>query len=311
MNIIIKDYIEEKILNEYKPGGFILFNSNISDFNNTKKFIKDIQSINGNNMFIGIDQEGGSVQRLGSNVGFKKIPAASLINDKEDAYLLGKEVGMELFSIGVNMNMAPVMDIWSNPENIVMMNRTYGSDPYEVSEKALSFAKGLKEVKIIPVVKHFPGHGATKQDSHYFLPVINVPMNKIEDEDMYPFSQIISNGADAILVGHLLIPKVTGIYPASLSRKFICKYIRKKFKYNGLIITDDLKMRAIKLFYGAELAVKKAFEAGNDIIVFRFNKEEEKRVLDNIFNLVKSGKIKENRINRSVNRILKVKKKKI
>ena len=161
----------EKILNEYKPGGFILFNSNISDFNNTKKFIKDIQSINENNMFIGIDQEGGSVQRLGSNVGFEKIPAASLINDKEEAYLLGKEVGMELFSIGVNMNMAPVMDIWSNIKNIVMMNRTYGSDPYEVSEKALSFAKGLKEVKIIPVVKHFPGHGSTNVNSHIDLPI--------------------------------------------------------------------------------------------------------------------------------------------
>ena len=161
----------EKILNEYKPGGFILFNSNISDFNNTKKFIKDIQSINENNMFIGIDQEGGSVQRLGSNVGFKKIPAASLINDKEEAYLLGKEVGMELFSIGVNMNMAPVMDIWSNIKNIVMMNRTYGSDPYEVSDKALSFVRGLKEVKIIPVVKHFPGHGSTNVNSHIDLPI--------------------------------------------------------------------------------------------------------------------------------------------
>ena len=161
----------EKLLTEYKPGGFILFNSNISDFNNTKKFIKDIQSINENNMFIGIDQEGGSVQRLGSNVGFEKIPAASLINDKKEAYLLGKEVGMELFSIGVNMNMAPVMDIWSNIKNIVMMNRTYGSDPYEVSEKALSFAKGLKEVKIIPVVKHFPGHGSTNVNSHIDLPI--------------------------------------------------------------------------------------------------------------------------------------------
>ena len=134
-------------------------------------------------------------------------------------------------------------------------------------------------------------------------------MKKIEDEDVYPFSQAIQNGADAILVGHLLIPKVTGIYPASLSRKFICKYIRKKFRYNRLIITDDLKMRAIKLFYGPDLAVRKAFEAGNDIIVFRFNKDEEQRVLNNIVQLVESGKIKENRIDRSVNRIIEIKEK--
>ena len=94
-----------------------------------------------------------------------------------------------------------------------------------------------------------------------------------------------------------------------MSRKFICKYIRKKFRYNRLIITDDLKMRAIKLFYGPDLAVRKAFEAGNDIIVFRFNKDEEQRVLNNIVQLVESGKIKENRIDRSVNRIIEIKEK--
>ena len=180
--------------------------------------------------------------------------------------------GEILHKSGFNLNFAPVLDLKRYNKQTVIGDRSYSEDKEVVAKCGIATMQELQKNNIISVAKHFPGHGATKQDSHYFLPVINVPMNKIEDEDMYPFSQIISNGADAILVGHLLIPKVTDVYPASLSRKFICKYIRKKFKYKGLIVTDDLKMRAIKLFYGAELAVKKAFEAGNDIIVFRFNK---------------------------------------
>ena len=124
-----------------------------------------------------------------------------------------------------------------------------------------------------------------------------------------PIEQAIKNGADAVLVGHLLITNVTGVFPASLSRRFITKYLRVKYRYKGLIITDDLKMRAIKFMYGPSLAVRKAFEAGNDIIVFRFNKDEEKSVLDKIINLTTVGKIKESRINRSVKRIIQIKQK--
>ena len=169
--------------------------------------------------------------------------------------------------------------------------------------------KELQKQCIIPVIKHFPGHGATKRDSHYLLPIVNSNIEDLEKEDMYPFKQAIKEGADALLVGHLLIKKATGIYPASLSRNFITNYIRKKYRFRGLIITDDLKMKAIKLLYGPNLAVEKAFKAGNDIIVFRFNSSEEKRVIDKITNLVKKGKIKENQINRSVRRILKIKEK--
>lgn len=167
----------------------------------------------------------------------------------------------------------------------------------------------MQKQGVISVIKHFPGHGATQQDSHHMLPIINKKIEQLEKEDMYPFEQAIRNGADAILVGHLLIRNVTGIYPASLSRRFIARYIRKKYRYKGLIITDDLKMRAIKFIYGPDLAVRKAYEAGNDVIVFRFNKDEEIRVIERIINLTKMGKIKEARINRSIKRIIKIKEK--
>lgn len=210
---------------------------------------------------------------------------------------------------GINLNFAPVLDIKRFEDNHALGDRCYGENKEDVTKYGIVVMKKLQNKGVIPVIKHFPGHGATKQDSHAFLPVIATKMEKLEKEDMYPFEQAIKSGADAILVGHLLIKNITGIYPASLSRKFIYKYLRKKYKYNGLIVTDDLKMKAIKMIYGAERAVKKAFEAGNDIIVFRFNSAEEKRTIENIINLTKKGKIKESRINKSVKRITKLKEK--
>jgi len=207
------------------------------------------------------------------------------------------------------LNFSPVLDINRYSEQKAIGDRSFGRDKEKVAEIGISAMKELQQNKILSVIKHFPGHGATKRDSHYFLPIINKSIKKLEDEDMYPFKKAIENGADAMMVSHLVIRNITGIYPTSLSRNFITKYIRKKFRFRGLIITDDLKMRAIRFVYGTDIAVRKAFEAGNDIIVFRFGKDEEKRVINKIVNLVKQGKIKECRINRSVKRIINIKRK--
>ena len=310
------NYITDRIKNmiqNYKIGGVILYRKNFSTYQDMLKLIKELKGLNKENrvpLFIAIDQEGGRVNRMPKEL--KNLPSANVIANVGGEKLVKEAseiTGELLYKSGFNLNFAPVLDLRRYEKQKVIGDRSFGYDKEKVSECGIAVMKALQKNNIVSVVKHFPGHGATKQDSHYFLPVINIPMKKIEDEDVYPFSQAIQNGADAILVGHLLIPKVTGIYPASLSRKFICKYIRKKFRYNRLIITDDLKMRAIKLFYGPDLAVRKAFEAGNDIIVFRFNKDEEQRVLNNIVQLVESGKIKENRIDRSVNRIIEMKEK--
>ena len=173
----------------------------------------------------------------------------------------------------------------------------------------IEFMKELQKQGIISVIKHFPGHGAVSQDSHFFLPKIKIKIEQLEKEDMYPFEQAIKNGADSILMGHLVVKGVTRKIPASLSRKFITKYLRKKYHYNGLIITDDLKMRAIKLFFGVEKALKMAFEAGNDMILFRIDRGKQKQTVEQIYDLVRKGKLKESRINRSVKRIIKIKQK--
>lgn len=310
------NYITERIktmITKYKIGGIILYRKNFKTYNDMLKLIKDLKELNKQNkipLFIAIDQEGGRVNRMPKEI--KNLPPANKVAKQGGKELTAKSaniIGNMLRESGVNLNFAPVLDIKRFEDNTAIGDRCFGETKEEVAQCGIETMKALQENKIISVIKHFPGHGATKQDSHYFLPIIKSPMNKIEKEDMYPFEQAIKNGADAILVGHLLIRKITGIYPASLSRKFISRYLRKKYKYNGLVITDDLKMRAIRFIYGTDLAVRKAFEAGNDVIVFRFNKEEEKRVINQIIKLVKKRKLKESRINKSVKRIIQMKEK--
>ena len=271
------NYITERIkkmITTYKIGGIILYRKNFHTYQEMISLIKDLKQLNKSNkmpLLIAIDQEGGRVNRMPKEL--LNLPAANNIATKcgiEGVEKSAEIIGKILKESGYNINFAPVLDIKRFKNNHPIGDRCYGSNKEDVAKYGVATMKKLQEQGIISVIKHFPGHGATKQDSHYFLPIINDKMKHIEKEDMYPFEQAIKNGADAILVGHLLIRNVTGIYPASLSREFITKYIRKKYKYKGLVIADDLKMKAIKFIYGAHLAIRKAFEAGNDIIIFRF-----------------------------------------
>lgn len=311
------NYITDRIkqmITKYKIGGLILYRKNFNTYEDMLKLIQELKDLNKDNkipLFIAIDQEGGRVNRMPKEI--KNLPSANKIaktNNENIVKNAANITGRILKQSGFNMNFSPVLDIKNfESKNHVIGDRSFGDSKEEVAKFGTTTMKELQKNNVLSVIKHFPGHGATRQDSHYFLPILNKPIKDLEKEDIYPFEQAIKAGADAILVGHLLIKNATGIYPASLSRKFIYKYLRKKYKYNGLVITDDLKMRAIKFIYGAEIAVTKAFEAGNDIIVFRFNKDEEKRVIEKITNLVRKGKIRESRINRSVKRIIKIKEK--
>ena len=308
----ITDRIKDMIL-KYKIGGIILYRKNFNTYQDMLKLIKNLKDLNRKNkipLFIAIDQEGGRVNRMPREI--KNLPSANQIaitGGEELVRASANITGQILRKSGFNLNFSPVLDIKRFENNHAIGDRSFGSDKEEVAKFGITAMKELQKNKVISAIKHFPGHGATKQDSHNFLPVINEKIEKLEKEDMYPFEQAIKNGADVVLVGHLLIKNITGIYPASLSRKFIAKYLRMKYRYNGVIITDDLKMKAIKVLYGTKLSVRKAFEAGNDIIVFRYNSKKEVEVIEQIMSLVKKGKIKENRINKSVKRIIDLKNK--
>lgn len=306
----ITDRLKNLILN-YKIGGIILYRKNFSTYQDLVKLIEDIKLLNGKNklpLFITVDQEGGRVNRMPKEI--KNLPPANVIADTKDLEVVKESAditGKILKQTGFNMNFAPVLDIKRFNNKHAIGDRCFGDNKEDVIKFGIPTMKKLQENNIISVIKHFPGHGATKKDSHYILPKIK-GIKLLENEDIKPFEYAILEGVDAIMIGHIRINNLTGIYPASLSRKFI-KYLRIKYKYNNLVITDDLKMKAVKNIYGSKKSVRKAFEAGNDIIVFRYNQNEEINAINNIINLTKLGKIKESRINKSVNRIIKIKEK--
>ncbi len=301
------------LIQDYKVGGLILYRKNFSTYEQMITLIKQLRELNRVNkipLFIAIDQEGGRVNRMPQEI--LNLPSAHLIANKmglDGVKKSGEIIGKILRKNGFNLNFAPVLDIKRFEDSHGIGDRCYGDNKDDVTKYGVAFMKELQKQGIVSVIKHFPGHGATKKDSHFFLPKIKDNIKKLQQEDMYPFGQAVANGADSVLVGHLVIKNETKKLPASLSRRFITKYLRKEYRYRGLIITDDLKMGAISLFYGTNSAVKKAFGAGNDIVVFRFTPEKEMKIINEIKDLVIKGNLKENRINKSVKRIINIKQK--
>lgn len=301
----------EEIIEKYKVGGILLYRKNYhQNYEKMINLVNKIKTLNQKNkipIFISIDQEGGRVNRTPKE--FKNLPSANKLMKKsgEEDFVkrAGEITGEVLHELGINMDFAPVLDIKRFSDNHAIGDRAYSENIEEVSKYGIEYMQALQKNGVISVVKHFPGHGATKTDSHIRLPKIEEEIETLEKEDMQPFKKAIECKVDGILMGHLKISKVTGNLPASMSKRFITKYIRKKYRYNGLVITDDVRMKGVRIRYGKNNAIKKAFLAYNDMIIFKYDNDI--RVIDKIIKLAKEDKLKMKRINKSVMRILKVK----
>ncbi|MBQ3409132.1 MAG: glycoside hydrolase family 3 protein [Clostridia bacterium] len=303
----INDRIKKLILN-YKVGGVILYRKNFKTYMDMLKIIHDLKELNASNkvpLFIAIDQEGGRVNRMPPEIhnikNALKLSRARNLNVIREAADI---TGTILEESGYNMKLSPVLDVLCKNTSEAIGNRCFGDNPEDVSEYGIQTMCQLQKHKIISVIKHFPGQGFAKFDSHYVLPRIK----QIDQKQIKPFVDAIEHGADAMMVGHMVIKRMNLFTPASLSKKVI-KEIRLKYNFKGLIMTDDLKMRAVRYLYGTKRSVKKAFLAGNDIILFRFKKADEDKSIRYIQRLVRIGKISEQRINQSVIRILDMKEK--
>lgn len=301
-------------LEEVKPGGFILFKENFTSYEKSLDLIKNIKESSKIPMFIGIDQEGGTVQRLYklSDCSASKIPNMYDVGKTEDENLaadVARVLAEELRVFGINLDFAPSLDVFSNPLNTVIGKRAFGSNSTIVSKMGLAFGKSLEKNGIIPVYKHFPGHGDTSADSHYSLPVINKSFGELENLELIPFKEAIKSGVDVIMVGHLALPKVTGDnVPASLSKTIITDILKNKLGFNGIVTTDAVNMGALTKNYTESEIYEMSINAGVDVILMPNNPIKAK---DIIVNLVENGKISEKRIDESVSKILEVKYRKI
>ena len=300
-------------LENNKPGGFILFSENFTTYDETLKLINEIKETSDIPLFISIDEEGGNVQRLLSlkdNV--TNIPNMFKVgeaNDKDLAYEVGKVIAEELRVFGINMDFAPVLDIVDSKNQSFIGSRSFGTNPSLVTDMGLSVGKGLEDNLVIPVYKHFPGHGSTIADSHYDLPVINKTKDELMERELIPFKEAIKNNADVIMIGHLAIPKLTNDKtPASLSKTLITDLLKDELNYKGLVITDALNMGAITNNYQEKEIYEMAINAGVDLLLMP---KSSSSAIKSIKESIESGKISEAKINDSVKKILTLKYKKL
>ncbi|MBO4404023.1 MAG: glycoside hydrolase family 3 protein [Treponema sp.] len=221
-------------------------------------------------LFVATDQEGGWIRHVKGDT--SDTPGNMAIGASGypiDAYYSGYYINKEIKALGINMNFAPTVDIYTNLESTVIGPRSFGSDPKNVGILGEAFAKGSMAAGVIPTAKHFPGHGDTSLDSHGKLPEIDISRDLLESRELVPFIYLIKAGIPAIMSAHLSFPQLEPDgTPASLSKKFLSGILRKELGYKGLIITDDMQMNGATLFAGSyHHAVTMAIEAGNDIVI--------------------------------------------
>lgn len=283
-------------------GGYILMGENYRTLKKTREFIEKMQSVAKTPLIITTDEEGGSVQRIQSitNIQATDIPFMWQVGQTGDvtkAETIGRVMAEEMRAIGINVDLAPDADVYSNPYNTVIGQRSFSSDPEVVSKMSFAVANGLEKNGVMAVYKHFPGHGNTATDSHSELPIIESTRAELDAVDLVPFKNAIKNDAKMIMVGHIALPNVTNDNtPASLSKKLTTDLLRNELGFKGLIVTDGLNMGALTSNYEDAEIYQMAVEAGADLLVLPTEPELAVEVI--------KENIDEKRINESVYRIL-------
>ncbi|MBQ9375396.1 MAG: fibronectin type III domain-containing protein, partial [Ruminococcus sp.] len=259
-------------IKKYNVGGVIMFANNIGTPSGITAFNKDLQKYSKTKLFIAVDEEGGSVARIANNQNFNVTHYSSMQaigNTKKSANAqnAGKAIGTYLKKYGFNLDFAPVADVNTNPNNIVIGARAFGSNPTLVSNMVKAMITGFHSAKVMTCIKHFPGHGDTKGDTHNGYVAVNKTWEQLKKCELIPFVNNLKT-TDMVMVAHITANKVTNDkLPASLSKAMITGKLRSELKYNGVVITDALAMGAISKNYKSGYASVKAIQAGADIVL--------------------------------------------
>lgn len=314
--------VDEKVLDEVrkgKVGSIILFEKNIPPQNSfvaLKKITWTYQQAAPIPLFIGIDQEGGRVNRLKDKYGFpKSITAAAMgkSTNLDSVRFYSESTAATLSGLGINVNFGPVVDLASNPNNpiIAKYGRAFSANEDSVILMAKEVIKAHHRYGVLTSLKHFPGHGSSKDDTH--LGIADVT-NTWEERELTPYRSLIDSGyADAIMTSHIVNRKLDkNGNPGTLSQDILTGILRKRLNFDGVIFTDDMQMHAITKHYGLEDAIKLAINGGVDIMTFSNNiQQSEERTVDKVHSIIRkqveSGEIKKERIDESFDRIIKLK----
>ncbi|PWB81316.1 MAG: beta-N-acetylhexosaminidase [Candidatus Methylomirabilota bacterium] len=297
-----------EFVRDLAPGGVILFGRNLGTPEEIAVLIDALQAISSTPLFVAIDQEGGKVARL--QAPFTRWPSADAVGAADSPDLtraIAASIGRELMAVGINMDMAPVLDVLTNPANPVMAGRSYGSDPRMVARHGIAFFKGLAEQGVIAVGKHFPGHGDTTVDSHLALPLVSHDLDRLSTIEFIPFVASIEADIPALMTAHLLIPALDPDRPATLSRRILTDLLRAQMSFDGLIISDDLLMQGIAESTSPGEAGVRFLEAGGDLMLICQDEAAQRQALRAVVDAVEIGRLSEERVQASYDRIARVK----
>ncbi|MDD3222330.1 MAG: glycoside hydrolase family 3 protein [Lachnospiraceae bacterium] len=298
-------------LSDYPVGGIIYFSQNIQSEEQLTDMIQATQSYSEIPLFIGVDEEGGSLVARIANSGLFDVPVVDDMatigasGDSSQAYDVGTTIGTYLSALGFNVDFAPDSDVLVNPDNTAIGVRSFGPDASVDAEMVAKVVEGLQEMGVSATLKHFPGHGATTTDSHNGAAIVDRSLDELRSTEFLPFSAGIQAGADFVMVGHLEVPQVVSDgTPASLSATMITDLLRGELGFEQIVITDSLSMEAITDYYTPDEAAVQAIQAGADMLLMP---SDFTAAYQGVLDAVNNGTISEERLNESVKRILMVK----
>lgn len=298
-----KDFIQNNNI-----GGVILFKHNYSDPGQLAELVNEIQTLRDEYpLFVSVDQEGGRVKRFQTH--FTQFPSMYEVGEKDSPKLtfeIHKLLAEELSACGVNLNYSPCCDIWTNENNKVIGDRSFGKNTDSVEKHVSAAIRGLHTGNVLACAKHFPGHGNTTKDSHYDLPYVKKSLEDIRKEEILPFIKASKSRVEFIMMAHLVVDAIDKELPCTLSQKAY-DFLRSELKYKKLIITDDMEMKAISDNYTYPEAGRIALAAGADIILYR-SFERTKEVYEGLMSDIKEQKIRKSELEEKIKRVLDCKK---
>jgi len=297
----VKELVE--LIVKEKIGGLIVFAGDVYETAHLTNFLQEKARIP---LLIAADFEWGAAMRIDGTTLFPPLMALGATDSEDLAYEMGKITAVEGRAMGIHMTYAPVVDVNINPDNPVISARSLGERPERVGKLASAFIRGCQENGMIATAKHFPGHGDTALDSHNLMPAIKADLSRLEQVELYPFSQAIRAGVEAIMTAHLFVPALdpTPGLPATLSPLILTDLLRKKMGFKGLIVTDAMEMGGVTRTFSAQEAALRSVQAGVDMVLLP---PDLPGVVAALMGAVREGTIPESRINESVRRILELK----
>lgn len=305
---------ESEFIIKNNIGGVVLFARNIESPEQVHALCTQIQATRHKTrdklpLFIGVDQEGGRVARL--KAPFTQWPPLAFIGKLDStsvAFKFAMAMGEELRAVGINLDFAPCVDVFTNPKNTVIGDRSLSTDPEQVAKLASALVRGYIKSGIIPCAKHFPGHGNTLADSHEELPLEDVDLEQLKSVALVPFKKVFRARLDMVMTAHIKFPKIDPEHPVTLSEIFIKKLLREELRFKHLIITDDLDMGALVSHYSVEEIAVRSLQAGCDILLYCNKFDHPQIALNAIEKALKDQRLTAKQIDESYNRVVALKK---